>query len=107
MVLCERGIRTFEPFTRNTLDLSAVAAAKMLSHLPVIVDPSHATGKWNLVAPMARAAIAAGADGLMVEVHPEPARALCDGNQSLTPKNFNLLMNEVRSFAGLMGRSLS
>ena len=107
LVLCERGIRTFEPFTRNTLDLSAVAAAKMLSHLPVIVDPSHATGKWNLVAPMARAAIAAGADGLMVEVHPEPARALCDGNQSLTPKNFNLLMNEVRSFAGLMGRSLS
>ena len=107
LVLCERGIRTFEPFTRNTLDLSAVAAAKMLSHLPVIVDPSHATGKWNLVAPMARAAIAAGADGLMVEVHPEPARALCDGNQSLTPKNFNLLMDEVRSFAGLMGRSLS
>lgn len=107
LVLCERGIRTFEPFTRNTLDLSAVAAVKLLSHLPIIVDPSHATGKWKLVAPMARAAIATGADGLMVEVHPEPAKALCDGNQSLTPKNFRLLMDEVRAFAQLMGRHLA
>ena len=92
VVLCERGIRTFENATRNTLDLSAVPLVKGLSHLPVIVDPSHATGARRLVAPMARAAVAAGADGLMVEVHPDPARALSDGPQSLNPAEFYRLM---------------
>lgn len=86
VMLCERGIRTYETFTRNTLDLSAVAAVKELSHLPIIVDPSHGTGRWQMVRPMARAAVAAGADGLIVEVHPHPEMALSDGDQSLTPK---------------------
>lgn len=104
VILCERGIRTFETFTRNTLDLSAVAAIKELSHLPVIVDPSHGTGRWKMVQPMARAAIAAGADGLMIEVHPNPATALCDGNQSLTPENFRALMEELRAIAAIMGK---
>lgn len=104
VILCERGIRTFETFTRNTLDLSAVAAIKELSHLPVIVDPSHGTGRWKMVQPMARAALAAGADGLMIEVHPNPAAALCDGNQSLTPENFRSLMTELRSIAAIMGK---
>ncbi|GAB4265537.1 3-deoxy-7-phosphoheptulonate synthase [Thermincola ferriacetica] len=106
VILCERGIRTFEEHTRNTLDLSAVPVAKNLSHLPVIVDPSHGTGKWMYVQPMARAAIAAGADGLMIEVHPNPAEALSDGPQSLTPENFAQLMNEVRGIAEAMGRTL-
>ena len=91
IIFCERGIRTFEDYTRNTLDISAVAVLKELSHLPVIVDPSHGTGLWKLVRPMARASIAAGADGLMIEVHPNPAEALSDGQQSLTPENFKLL----------------
>jgi 3-deoxy-7-phosphoheptulonate synthase len=106
VILCERGIRTFETYTRNTLDLGAVAAVKTLSHLPVIVDPSHGTGLWKMVRPMARAAIAAGADGLMIEVHPNPAEALCDGNQSLTPENFHLLMNEIGGISELMGKQL-
>ncbi|WP_418871432.1 3-deoxy-7-phosphoheptulonate synthase [Selenomonas bovis] len=106
IILCERGIRTYETFTRNTLDLSAVAAVKELSHLPIIVDPSHGTGRWQMVRPMARAAIAAGADGLIIEVHPHPEVALSDGNQSLTPKNFNRLMEEVKQIGVLMGKAL-
>ena len=104
VIFCERGIRTYETFTRNTLDLSAVAAIKELSHLPVIVDPSHGTGRWQMVCPMARAAIAAGADGLMIEVHPHPEVALSDGDQSLRPVNFEHLMEEVKRVAKLMGR---
>ena len=95
VILCERGIRTFEPATRNTLDLSAVSVLHELSHLPVVVDPSHATGKVSLVAPMAMAATAAGADGLMIEVHNNPAKALCDGAQSMTPAQFDDLMGRV------------
>ena len=106
IIFCERGIRTYETFTRNTLDLSAVAAVKELSHLPIIVDPSHGTGRWQMVRPMARAAIAAGADGLIIEVHPYPEVALSDGNQSLTPKNFNRLMEEVKQIGALMGKAL-
>lgn len=106
VVLCERGIRTFENYTRNTLDLSAVAAVKNISHLPVIVDPSHATGLWRLVQPMSKAAIAAGADGLIVEVHPDPAQALSDGKQSLTPENFNTLMGEIGSVAAAVGKTI-
>ena len=95
VVLCERGIRTYETYTRNTLDMSAVAAVKHLSHLPIIVDPSHGTGKWRMVKPMALAAIAAGADGLMMEVHPNPAKALSDGPQSLTPEHYRDIMDSV------------
>ena len=95
VILCERGIRTFEPATRNTLDLSAVSVLHELSHLPVVVDPSHATGKVSLVPPMAMAATAAGADGLMIEVHNNPAKALCDGAQSMTPAQFDELMGRV------------
>lgn len=107
VILCERGVRTFETYTRNTLDLSAVVAVRELSHLPIIVDPSHGTGRWSMVRPMARAAIAAGADGLMIEVHPNPQVALCDGNQSLTPTNFATVMNEVRQISAMMGKTLS
>lgn len=96
VILCERGIRTFETYTRNTLDLSAVAALRELSHLPVIVDPSHATGRARLVPPMALAATAAGADGVMIEVHNDPAHALCDGAQSLTPEQFTDLSHRIR-----------
>jgi 3-deoxy-7-phosphoheptulonate synthase len=106
VLLCERGIRTFETYTRNTLDLSAAAALKTLTHLPVIVDPSHATGRRDLVAPMARAAIAAGADGLMVEVHPDPERARCDGPQSLAFSDFESLMESVRPIIELVGARL-
>ena len=106
VILCERGIRTFETATRNTLDLSAIPILKAESHLPVIVDPSHATGTWHLVNPMAKAAIAAGADGLMIEVHPKPAEALSDGAQSLTPENFAFLMKELIPFVAAAGRSL-
>jgi 3-deoxy-7-phosphoheptulonate synthase len=106
VVMCERGIRTFETFTRNTLDLSAVAAIKSVSHLPIIVDPSHGTGLWRLVCPMAKAAIAAGADGLMIEVHPNPSEALSDGAQSLTPENFNALMKQIAEIAPIVGRKL-
>ena len=106
VILCERGIRTYETFTRNTLDLSAVAAVKELSHLPVIVDPSHGTGRWQMVQPMARAAVATGCDGLIIEVHPHPEAALSDGDQSLTPKNFNQLMDELGRIAAVMDRTL-
>lgn len=99
VILCERGIRTFETYTRNTVDIGAVPAIKALSHLPIIVDPSHATGKWKLVGPVARAAIAAGADGIMVEVHPEPDRALSDGKQSLTPDNFRKMYEQIVKIA--------
>ena len=106
VIFCERGIRTYETFTRNTLDLSAVAAIKELSHLPIIVDPSHGTGRWEMVRPMARAAVAAGCDGLIIEVHPHPEVALSDGDQSLTPKNFNALMGELGKICTVMGRTL-
>ena len=96
VVLCERGIRTFETYTRNTLDLSAVSALHELSHLPVVVDPSHATGKAKMVEPMAMAAAACGADGIMIEVHNNPACALCDGAQSLTPEQFDDVNRKVR-----------
>ncbi len=102
VVLCERGIRTYETYTRNTLDLSAIAAVKHLSHLPIIVDPSHGTGKWRMVKPMAFAAIAAGADGLMMEVHPNPAKALSDGPQSLTPENYAEVMRGVQKISAFM-----
>jgi 3-deoxy-7-phosphoheptulonate synthase len=95
VILCERGIRTFETATRNTLDLSAVPVLKELSHLPVVVDPSHSTGYWKYVTPLSRAALAVGADGLIVEVHPEPEKALCDGIQSLKPEKFYQLMEEL------------
>ncbi|HZW83991.1 MAG TPA: 3-deoxy-7-phosphoheptulonate synthase [Candidatus Deferrimicrobium sp.] len=106
VMFCERGIRTFENYTRNTLDLSAVPVLKQLSHLPVIVDPSHGTGRWNLVQPMAMAAVAAGAHGLMVEVHPEPSKALSDGPQSLNPENFQSLMENLGQLAGVVGKRL-
>ncbi len=106
IILCERGIRTFENYTRNTLDLSAVPAVKELSHLPIIVDPSHGVGKWNLVIPMARAALAAGADGLMIEVHPNPKEAYSDGPQSLKPAVFAGMMEELRGIALAVGREL-
>ena len=107
VILCERGIRTFETATRNTLDLNAIALVKRLSHLPVISDPSHGTGHWYLVRPMSLASIAVGADGLMIEVHPNPDHALSDGAQSLTPANFAELMDETRSLADAVGRSLA
>ena len=106
VILCERGIRTFETYTRNTLDLSAICAVKRLSHLPVIVDPSHATGKSWMVASMARAALAAGADGLIIETHNDPQHALCDGAQSLTLPAFHDLMEDLRKIAPVVGREL-
>jgi 3-deoxy-7-phosphoheptulonate synthase len=106
VVLCERGIRTFETATRNTLDLNAVPVLKEWTHLPVIVDPSHGTGHWQYVQPMAFASIAAGADGLMIEVHPDPVHALSDGGQSLKPKRFAELMAGVKRFAEAAGRSV-
>lgn len=106
VVLCERGIRTFETETRNTFDLSAVAAVHELSHLPIVADPSHGTGKWRYVTPMARAAVAAGADGVLVEVHPNPEQALSDGPQSLRPEVFNQLIHEIRQVAQAVGRSV-
>lgn len=106
VILCERGIRTFETYTRNTLDLSAVPVLKRESHLPVIVDPSHGTGMWWLVEPMSKAAIAAGADGLIIEVHNDPPHAKCDGQQSLTPQSFALLMEKLRALAEVEGRSI-
>ena len=102
IILCERGIRTFETATRNTLDLAAVPVLHELSHLPVVVDPSHATGKAKLVAPMAFAATAAGADGLMIEVHNNPSCALCDGAQSLTPAQFDAMQQRVRKIREAM-----
>ena len=106
VILCERGIRTYETYTRNTLDLSAVLAVKQQSHLPVIVDPSHATGKAWMVPAMAKAAIAAGADGLIIEVHNDPPHALCDGAQSILPSDFDTLMQELRPLAQCLGREL-
>jgi 3-deoxy-7-phosphoheptulonate synthase len=106
VILCERGIRTFEPYTRNTLDISAVPLLKQLSHLPVLVDPSHGTGKWELVEPVARAAVAAGADGLLIEVHPHPEEALSDGAQSLKPARFASLIEGLRPIAEAVGRTL-
>ena len=106
LILCERGIRTFETYTRNTLDISAIPIIKKLSHLPVIGDPSHGTGKWYLVAPLALAAVAAGADGIMIEVHPNPDQALKDGAQSLTFENFEQLMQQVAPVAAAVGRRM-
>ena len=106
VILCERGIRTFETSTRFTLDLNAVPVLKKLSHLPVVVDPSHGTGHWDLVAPMAKGAVACGADGLIIEVHPKPEEALSDGPQSLKPSKFAQLMRELRPVAEAVGRSL-
>ncbi|MDR2101474.1 MAG: 3-deoxy-7-phosphoheptulonate synthase [Treponema sp.] len=106
IILCERGIRSFDSYTRNILDLSAVPALKKQSHLPVIVDPSHATGLAWMVPAMAKAALAAGADGLIVEVHNDPERALCDGEQSITPEAFGLLMETLRKYAAVEGKSL-
>jgi len=106
VVLCERGIRTFEKYTRNTLDINAVPVLKELTHLPVVVDPSHATGKWTLVKAASKAAVAAGADGLIIEVHPNPAEAFSDGEQSLKPQRFAELMVEVGRVAGAIGRSV-
>ena len=102
VILCERGIRTFETYTRNTLDVSAVPVLHELSHLPVVIDPSHATGKSRLVAPMANAAVASGADGLMIEVHNDPAHAMCDGAQSITPDQFAIINQTVQKIRGAM-----
>lgn len=106
VILCERGIRTFETATRNTFDINAIPVLKSLTHLPVIADPSHGTGKWDLVTPVARAAVAAGADGLIVEVHSNPEHALSDGAQSLKPENFSRLMGQVKSVVGAVGRTI-
>ncbi len=106
VMLCERGIRTFEPYTRNTLDVSAVPMLKQLSHLPVIADPSHGTGKWELVEPVTRAAVAAGADGILIEVHPHPAEAMSDGAQSLKPERFATLMSHLGPIAEAVGRTM-
>ena len=106
VMLCERGIRTFETYTRNTLDINAVPVLKQLSHLPVIVDPSHGTGRRELVAPVSKAAIAAGADGLIIEVHNNPEVSVSDGAQSLLPEQFSQLMTELRKIAEAVGRSI-
>jgi 3-deoxy-7-phosphoheptulonate synthase len=106
VMLCERGIRTFEKYTRNTLDINAVPLLKQLSHLPVVVDPSHGTGKWELVAAVSKAAVAAGADGLIIEVHPHPSQAMSDGAQSLKPKPFAKLLQELEAIAQAVGREL-
>jgi len=104
VILCERGIRTFENYTRNTMDISAIPVVKKLSHLPIVADPSHGTGRRDKVAPMARAALAAGADGLLMEVHPDPDHALSDGAQSLRPEQFEELMDQLRKIAPVVGR---
>jgi 3-deoxy-7-phosphoheptulonate synthase len=106
VMLCERGIRTFEKATRNTLDISAIPVLKSLTHLPIVVDPSHAVGIRDKVPPVARAAVAAGADGILIEVHHDPDRALCDGAQSLLPQQFSVLSRELRVIAEVIGRSL-
>ena len=106
IILCERGIRTFETTTRNTIDISAIPVVKELSHLPIIVDPSHATGTWTYVDSLAKAAVAAGADGLLIEVHNDPARALCDGPQSLRPDKFTLLVEELKAVAAAINRRI-
>jgi 3-deoxy-7-phosphoheptulonate synthase len=104
VILCERGIRTFERYTRNTLDISASPVIEHLSHLPLIIDPSHASGDWRYVNALARAGVAAGADGLIIEVHTDPARAMSDGKQSLKPEKFRTLMGEIRKIAEAIGR---
>jgi 3-deoxy-7-phosphoheptulonate synthase len=106
VILCERGVRTFETYTRNTLDVSAIPAVKKMSHLPVIVDPSHASGMSWMVEPLAMAAIAAGADGLIIEVHNDPPHAKCDGQQSLTPDQFRSLMGKCSALVDLMGKTI-
>ena len=106
VILCERGIRTFETYTRNTLDLQSIPVLKRLTHLPVVVDPSHAGGKWWLVEPMAIAAVAAGADGLMIEVHNNPECALCDGAQSLKPKKYDMVLNSIKQIAPVVGKQV-
>lgn len=106
VILCERGIRTFETYTRNTLDLSAIPAIKKLSHLPVVVDPSHATGKRFMIDPLSKAAIAVGADGLIIEVHNDPEKALCDGPQSIKPEQFGKLFEDLRAIAEAVGREI-
>jgi len=106
VILCERGIRTFENYTRNTLDLSAVPAVKKLSHLPIVIDPSHSAGKYWMVEPLAKAAVAVGADGLIIEVHNDPANALCDGPQSIKPSKFAKLMEELKVIAAAVGREI-
>lgn len=106
VILCERGIRTFETATRNTLDLSAVPVLKQMTHLPVIVDPSHGVGRWDLVIPMARAGVAAGADGILVEIHPNPEQAMSDGEQSLKIPVFKEMMRQIRAIAQAMGREI-
>jgi 3-deoxy-7-phosphoheptulonate synthase len=106
VILCERGIRTFENYTRNTLDISAIPVVKKLSHLPVLVDPSHGTGRRDKVSPMARAAVAAGADGLLIEVHHAPETALCDGAQSLYPEQFGELMSQLKIIAPAVQRRM-
>ena len=106
VILCERGIRTFENYTRNTLDVSAIPAIKRMSHLPIVVDPSHAGGYSWLVEPLALAAIAAGADGLIIEVHNNPAKALCDGQQSLTPIQFDELMEKAQKMTAMLGKQI-
>lgn len=106
VILCERGIRTFESYTRNTLDLQSIPVLRKLTHLPVIVDPSHAGGKWWLVEPMPKASVAAGADGLMIEVHNNPECALCDGAQSLKPQKYDVLLKEIRQIAEVIGKNI-
>ncbi len=106
VILCERGIRTFESYTRNTMDISAIPIVKKLSHLPMMADPSHGTGRRDKVLPMARAAVAAGADGLIIEVHHDPDHALSDGAQSLRPEQFTLLMEQLRIIAPAVGRTI-
>lgn len=106
VILCERGIRTFETATRNTIDLSAIPVVKEFSHLPVIVDPSHATGTWKYVSALSKGAVATGADGLIIEVHSDPNCALCDGPQSLKPSKFSQVMEELRKVAEAVGRTL-
>ncbi|MGA9624302.1 MAG: 3-deoxy-7-phosphoheptulonate synthase [Bryobacteraceae bacterium] len=107
VILCERGIRTFETYTRNTMDISAIPVVKKLSHLPIVADPSHGTGRRDMVAPMARAAVAAGSDGLLIEVHPDPDHALSDGAQSLRPEQFEELMSQLRIIVPAVGRSMA
>ena len=104
VILCERGIRTFETYTRNTLDLSAVPAIHELTHLPIVIDPTHSTGRLSLIGPMSLAAVAAGADGLIIEVHRNPAEALCDADQALTPEMFSSIMNQLRPMKTFMDR---
>jgi 3-deoxy-7-phosphoheptulonate synthase len=106
VILCERGIRTFDTYMRNTMDIAAIPVIKQLSHLPVVADPSHGTGRRDKVTPMARAAVAAGADGLLIEVHPDPERALSDGAQSLYPDQFAQLMDDIRAIAPAVGREM-